>query len=153
MSAVPPNPVEPSGVEVAPGVFLPESALDFTAMRASGPGGQHVNKASTKIRLRVALAALSEHLPADAVRRLRAIAGSRLTGDDDIVITCDESRSAVSNRRTCVERLRELLVHALRRPRVRKRTRPTRASKERRIESKKQRGHVKKLRRRPGRET
>jgi len=144
-----PHHPEPSGVCVAPGVYLPESALQFTAMQAGGPGGQHVNKVATKMRLRVAMDDLAQVLDDGAMRRLTALAGARLTRDGDLIFTSQASRSAISNRRNCIELLRELLTQAKRRPRIRKKKRVSASAKRKRLEAKRQRSQVKRLRSRP----
>lgn len=132
-------------VRLAPGVDVPEAALDFAFTTSQGPGGQNVNKVATRCRLRVAVAAIP--LRWEAAQRLRALAGSRLTAGDEVLIECGETRSALMNREECVRRLSELVQRAMVRPKVRKKTRPSRGSKERRLESKKHRGEIKKRRR------
>jgi ribosome-associated protein len=141
------------GVEVAPGVRLPDAALQFTFVRSSGPGGQNVNKVATKARLRVAMNDLATRLDDRVMRRITRLAGDRLTHDGDLIITADESRSQRANRQACMDRLRSLIVEAQKRPRPRRRTRPTRASKERRLDEKKRRGQIKKRRGRPNDDT
>jgi len=133
-------------IDLAPGVTLPAAALRFRYTGSSGPGGQNVNKLNTKAVLTVQLDDLAKVLTPAAVQRLRRLAGHQLVGDA-IVIAGDEHRSQVANRDACIERLRELVTKARRRPRKRKPTRPTRASKERRLEHKKQRGRIKRQRR------
>lgn len=131
------------GCSVAPG------ALDFSFVRGSGPGGQHVNKTSTKAQLRVRLADL-EGLDDAALARLRALAGSHLVGEgaDEALLIADHStRSQADNRDACLERLRTIVSMAARRPKVRKPTKPTRGSKERRLDSKKREGDKKRERR------
>lgn len=128
---------------MAPGVVLPASAVQFTLVASSGPGGQNVNKVATKACMTVTLEALSEHMPAAAVGRLKTIAGHHLVGQDRIAIQADESRSALSNREACLVKLRRLIQQAMRRPKVRKPTRPSAGSVKRRIEGKKQRGQIK----------
>jgi len=152
MDASSSNPTGPAGVEVAPGVYLPEQALRFTSMQAGGPGGQHVNKVATKIRLRVSMDDLATVLDAGAMRRLATLAGSRLTRDGDLIFTSQASRSAISNRRNCLELLRQLLTQAMRRPRRRKKKRVSASAKRKRLESKRHRGQTKRLRRPPTRE-
>ena len=140
----------PSHIPLAPGVSLPESTVRFTFSRSSGPGGQNVNKLSTKAQLHVPLAALRERIGDGATMRLASLAGpARLTAEGEVMITADDTRSQRMNRSLCIERLRDLVLQALRPPRLRRRTRPTRGSKERRIESKKRRGAIKSHRRDP----
>ena len=122
-------------LEVAPGVTIPDNDLSFAFVRASGPGGQNVNKVSSAVQLRFDMAgtfALS-----DAVKnRLRALAGRRLTDDGAILIIARNQRSQDHNRREALERLAELVQRALVAPKTRKATKPTRASRERRLEHK-----------------
>lgn len=147
------------GVEVAPGVRMSEGLLRFSFARSSGPGGQNVNKVETKAELRVGV----DDLPISgrARSRLRRIAGKRIVGGEEyqtedgrvhirggeLVIASDSERSQARNKSECLARLRELLVEALAEPKVRRKTRPTRGSVERRLDSKKRRGSVKRSRR------
>jgi ribosome-associated protein len=135
----------PLDLEIAPGLWIPETLLTFTFSRSSGPGGQNVNKLSTKAELRVALAALP--IPADAKHRLAMLAGSRLTADGDLLIIADEHRSQSRNKSEALARLREFVIRALVRPKKRRPTRPTKGSVERRIEAKKREGARKRARR------
>jgi len=135
------------GVELAPGVRAPEDVLRFRAMRSSGPGGQNVNKVSTKIELRIELTGIP--ISASAKARLRRAASHLVTGDDELVISCDEHRSQRRNRQTCLDRLRELLVACMTPPKPRKKTKPTAGSKKRRLATKRKRGEVKRSRRAP----
>ncbi len=136
-------------VEIAPGRELPASALRYTFSRGGGPGGQNVNKVSTRATLTVHLDDLAEVLPGWAVRRLRRLAGSWLARDPDrLVISASDSRSQVANRKACVVKLRGLVVAALDRPKRRRATRPSAGAVRRRIEQKKQRGQRKAARQR-----
>ncbi len=137
----------PGGVEIAPGVRVPESVLRFEFVRSSGPGGQNVNKLSTKARLHVAMADLSRVLSISQLDRLATHAATHLTEAGDIVITCDESRSQSANRQACLDRLRQFIVAAWARPKVRRATKPSRSSRRRRLESKQQRSQTKQQRR------
>ena len=141
MSEQPPN-----TIEVAPGLYLPEAVLDFSFARSGGPGGQNVNKLNTKAVLSVALDDLALVLPPPAIERLEQLAGSSVTIDRRLMLACDEHRSQVANRKTCIEKLRDLINRARVRPKRRKKTRPSKASKERRLTAKKQRGETKKRR-------
>ncbi|MFS8181626.1 alternative ribosome rescue aminoacyl-tRNA hydrolase ArfB [Pseudovibrio denitrificans] len=114
-------------------------------IRASGPGGQNVNKVSSAVQLRFNLDG-NTTLPDDLKSRLRKIAGSRLTLKGEIVLTADRFRTQERNREDALERLLELIRKAAYVPKTRKATRPTLASKRRRVEGKKQRGNIKKLR-------
>ncbi len=123
------------GLEITPGVVIPDSDLSFAFVRASGPGGQNVNKVSSAVQLRFEFArsgALSDGVKA----RLRALAGRRVTDDGAILIIARNQRSQEHNRREALERLTELIRRALVVPKARKATKPTRASRERRLEHK-----------------
>lgn len=145
-----PNTPLDDGIELADGVFLPTSALRFTFTRSSGPGGQNVNKRSTKARLCVSLDDLRGVMPAPAVARLVRLAGpARMNSEEELSLSEESSRSQVTNRRICVEKLSAMVTSAMKPPRIRRKTKPTRASKRRRIETKKQRAQVKQMRRRP----
>ena len=117
-------------------------------VRASGPGGQHVNKVATAVELRVDIAGSS--LPAQVKERLATLAGGRMTGDGVLVIDSREHRTQAANRRAARERLRQLLAEASVRPKKRRKTRPTAGSNERRITSKMKRGETKRGRRDQG---
>lgn len=137
-------------IDLAPGVSVMPEALRFAFSRSSGPGGQNVNKRSTKAELRVAIAALP--ISPGARRRLAAMAGTvgaRVTDDAELLVTADESRSQRANRDTCIERLRELLLRAIPEPKIRRQTKPTKSSQRRRVDDKQRRGDVKQKRRRP----
>jgi len=122
-------------LEVTPAVVIPDTDLSFAFVRASGPGGQNVNKVSSAVQLRFDMrgtTALS-----DAVKgRLRALAGRRVTDDGAILIIARNQRSQDQNRREALERLGDLIQRALVVPKTRKATKPTRASREKRLESK-----------------
>jgi len=143
-------------VDLAPGVRVPDAILDFTFSRSGGPGGQHVNKTSTQATLTVMLDDLAAYLRPGTLDRLRKIAGSKLAADPErLVISSSESRSQRRNREACYEKLRDLLVRAMARPRPRKPTKPSRRAVQRRLDHKKQRGELKRSRRnnrRPPRE-
>ncbi|HYG27282.1 MAG TPA: alternative ribosome rescue aminoacyl-tRNA hydrolase ArfB, partial [Caulobacteraceae bacterium] len=124
-----------------------EGELDIRAARASGPGGQHVNKTSTAIELRFDVTAAD--LPEDVKARLVKIAGSRMTTEGELLIFAQTHRSQEMNRQDAIGRLVALIQRAAEAPKPRKRTRPTKASKERRLAQKSRRSEVKSMRGRP----
>jgi ribosome-associated protein len=129
-------------LEITAHVVIPDDELEWKFIRASGPGGQNVNKVSSAVQLRFLLP-LNTSLPAAARNRLRALAGQRLNDDGSILITARNERSQEQNRRAAALRLAALIQSALLEPKIRKKTRPTKGSQERRIESKKRRGSTK----------
>jgi ribosome-associated protein len=133
------------GLELAPGVRIPADRVRFSFVSSGGPGGQNVNKRATKAELRLFVADLPLH--PEALQRLAVLAGQRLTDDGELVITADEHRSQGRNKTETLERLRDLIVRAKVRPRRRKATRPTRGSRERRLQSKREVGERKRARR------
>ncbi len=145
-----PPPAAENEVELAPGVRLPASALRFSYARSSGPGGQNVNKRATKARLSVLIDDLRKVMPPAAVGRLLRLAGpARVTREGELSLTEEGSRSQHANRRACIARLADLVQRAMVPPRPRKATRPTLASRKRRVETKKKRAQVKRRRRGP----
>ena len=133
---------------ITPDLSIPLSEFDESYIRASGPGGQHVNKTSTAVQLRFDLAA-SRALDDATRQRLTVIAGNRLTRAGELIITAGRFRSREQNRRDAFERLARLVERASHAPRKRKRTRPSRAARERRLQDKRHRGNVKRLRGKP----
>ncbi|MGA1046014.1 MAG: alternative ribosome rescue aminoacyl-tRNA hydrolase ArfB, partial [Phycisphaerales bacterium] len=117
-------------------------------VRSSGPGGQNVNKVSTAAELRVAITAI-EGLDERAIERLRDLAGRRINAAGELVLRAETSRSQRENREICLEKLKQLVSAAAKRPKVRRPTKPTRGSKQRRLEEKTQRGEIKRRRSRP----
>jgi ribosome-associated protein len=129
-------------------VTIPGSELEYTASRSSGPGGQHVNTADTRIQLRWNVPGTAALTDAQKARVMKFLA-PRLTEAGDLILASDQHRSQRRNREEVTQRLAALVREALVPPKPRKKTRPTRASKEKRLSDKKRRSEVKKGRGRP----
>jgi ribosome-associated protein len=127
-------------------IWVPATGMRIQFARSSGPGGQHVNKVNTKAELWVTVDAIVGISP-DAAVRLRRLAGRRLTAAGEIHLIAEASRSQETNRGDAIERFVELVKSALHAPKPRRRTKPSKAAKQRRIESKKRRGQTKANRR------
>jgi ribosome-associated protein len=135
-------------IVVTPRIVLDERELEETFVRASGPGGQNVNKLATAVQLRFDVRR-SPSLPDDVRARLERLAGSRLTGEGVLIILAQRHRTQERNREDARERLIELIRRAAVPPTPRRPTKPTLASKRRRLDSKARRSRVKTLRGQP----
>ena len=138
-------------LKISPNIRIEESEITEQFVRASGPGGQHVNKTASAVQLRFNVQTCPG-LPADVRQRFFKLAASRINRDGELVIEAKRYRSQDRNRADARQRLISLLERACEVPKRRKPTRPTKGSKERRLKGKKQRGRNKALRQAPGRE-
>jgi ribosome-associated protein len=136
-------------LQVTPALTIDETELQERFVRASGPGGQNVNKVATAVELRFD-AARSPSIAVPVLARLRTLAGSRMTADGVIVIDARSFRTQAQNREDARLRLAELIRRALVAPKRRRKTKPTTASKHRRLETKRRRSETKQLRGRSG---
>ena len=135
--------VEP--IRIARGILVPESAIDWRAVRSSGPGGQNVNKVASKVELRVDLGQVSG-LTAPARARLAAMAARRLDAVGRLVVTSQRTRDQLRNLQDAREKVKKLVERALRAPRPRRLTQPSPAAVERRLRQKRERSAVKRVR-------
>jgi ribosome-associated protein len=133
-------------MELAPGVSTRDDALRIQFSRSSGPGGQNVNKLATKAELWLPLSAI-EGMSHAAIERLRAMAGRRITTAGEIHLISETERGQEGNKAAILQRLREMIIRAKVEPKVRKKRKVSRAAKAKRVDAKKRRGDVKKLRR------
>ncbi|MCA9322992.1 MAG: aminoacyl-tRNA hydrolase [Planctomycetes bacterium] len=137
-----------AGISIRPGLEIPEDELRFEADRSSGPGGQHVNTSSTRIALSFDVAQSPSLTEYDRQRILTRLA-KRINKEGVLRIVAQSERSQSRNRELAVERFQELMAKALVRPKARRPTKPTAGSRRRRLADKKQRGEIKRDRRRP----
>jgi len=131
-------------IQIASSIYIRENELRFDYVRASGPGGQNVNKVATAVQLRFDVRASS--LPEEVKSRLIHLAGKRVTDAGVLLIEAKQFRAQEQNREDAIRRLIALVRKALIKPKPRKKTKPTKAAKEKRLETKKRRGEVKKNR-------
>lgn len=133
-------------IQVTPTIAINENELQEEFIRASGPGGQNVNKISSAVQLRFDVAN-SRSLPEEIRKRLIMLAGNRITEDGILIIDARQFRTQARNREDAIDRLVELIRNAAQRPKARRKTRPTLTSKIRRLESKRHTAESKRLRR------
>ena len=132
-------------IEITPSIKIDEQEIIFGFTRSTGPGGQNVNKVSSAVKLRWDVSATSVLAP-DVKQRLLKIAGNRVTEDGVLLIVARRFRSQEQNRRDAITRLVALVQQALEEPKVRRKTRPSRTSSAVRVEEKKRRGVIKRIR-------
>lgn len=136
-------------IEVTPDVSIDENDISLDFIRSSGPGGQNVNKVASGVQLRYNIAA-ADTLPDEVKHRLYSTARKRITGEGVLVIEARRYRTQERNRQDAIDRLVDLVSKAAQAPTPRKKTRPTLASKMRRLDEKRRRGELKRLRRGEG---
>ncbi len=133
-------------IKITDSIYINESEVKESFMRSSGPGGQHVNKVATAVQLRFN-AKTSGNISKEVYNRLRTIAGSKLTEDGNLIIVSRVHRSQIQNRQVALDKLISLLQQAAKKPKRRKKTRPSRASVEKRLRNKRLQSEKKKSRR------
>jgi len=133
-------------IEITPSFGINEKEIEVAFVRSPGPGGQNVNKVSSAVQLHFNVQE-SPSLPEEVKKRLVRLAGKRMTTNGVLIIEARQYRSQEQNRQAALERLKRLIRQALEPPKPRHKTRPTRASVTRRLESKRKRGETKRLRR------
>ena len=132
-------------IRIAKGILVPEGAIDWRAVRSSGPGGQNVNKVASKVELRVRLDSVSG-LTAPARARLAALASGRLDADGRLLVTSQRTRDQLRNLEDAREKVKKLVERSLKAPRPRRLTQPGPGAIERRLKAKRQRSVVKRVR-------
>jgi ribosome-associated protein len=133
-------------IRIAKGILVPEAALEWRAVRSSGPGGQNVNKVASKVELRMDLAGVSG-LSAPARARLRALAANRLDAEGRLLVTSQRTRDQLRNLEDARDKVKKLVERAMKAPRPRRITRPSPGAVERRLRQKRARSVVKRIRR------
>jgi ribosome-associated protein len=139
---------ETARIELAAGVFAPADALRVQYARSSGPGGQNVNKLNTRAELWIEIDAIVGLSPG-AIQRLKRLAGKRFTRSGQIHLVAQTERSQERNRQAVLDRLIAMIEEAIIEPKIRRPSKPSRAAKRRRLESKRRRGEIKSRRSRP----
>lgn len=132
-------------IQITDTIAIREDEIQFTFIRSSGPGGQKVNKVSTAVQLRFDVGN-SPSLPDEVRNRLIQLAGKRVTDEGILIIEARQHRSQEQNRKDATNRLVQLILEASKKPKVRRKARPTEASKKRRLEEKRRRSEKKRLR-------
>ncbi len=144
----PPEEPRPGLLQATDCILIPEEELSFTFVRASGPGGQNVNKVATAVQLRFDITR-SPSLPEAVRQRMLKLSGSRASNDGVLLIEAQRFRSQHRNREDAVDRLLQLIRQAAEKPKKRRKTRPSRASVERRLDAKQRRSKLKSSRQAP----
>lgn len=141
------KPSSGTGIALAPGVRVPAQSIQITFVRSSGPGGQNVNKRSTKAQLRIRI----DDIPLNdrAHARFCRLARGAINSVGELVLSADDTRSQSRNKKACMDRLREIVMRAMIEPKSRRATKPTRGSIRRRLEDKKRRSETKQRRKPP----
>ncbi len=133
-------------IPITGNISLDENEIELHFKHSSGPGGQHVNKVATAVQLKLSVGN-SPSLPSDVRARLIRLAGRRITRGGILIIEARRFRTQERNREDAIGRLKELIRRAAEKPKTRKKTKPSKAAKQRRIEGKKRRGEIKRMRR------